>query len=117
MRRISGRAMRYQQTSSAMPLRRYFLFVGGALVALLFVVDAVLPPLTDRNAPSDMRLPKIRIYSEREGSQTVVIDTKQPTIVPDVTTQLDAAAAPLGGRCDCPSTEVRALPITDVISR
>jgi hypothetical protein len=84
----------YQRTSSTMPLRQYFLFVGGALLALLFVVDAVLPSPTDGNAPSERRLPKIRIYSEHQGSQAIVIDTNQPTIVPEVTTQTEAAAAP-----------------------
>jgi len=64
-----------------MPLARYFFFVGGVLLALLFVVDAVLPklPVADR---TDTDLPVIRIHSDRKWPERVVFDTSIPTIVP-----------------------------------
>ena len=68
MRRTSGRSASYQWASSAMPLREYFLFVSGALLALLFVVDAVLPPPPRVESDlSEPRPPKIRVYSEHQG--------------------------------------------------
>ncbi len=64
-----------------MPLARYFLFVGGALLALLFLVDACLPelPVAER---TDSHLATIRIHSEQKWPQRIVYDTSIPTIVP-----------------------------------
>jgi hypothetical protein len=77
-----------------MPLTRYFLFVGGVLLALLFVVGAVLPQLpvadTDR-ADAEVDKSTIRIHSDRKWPERVVFDTSLPTIVPGQT--LKAAAA------------------------
>ncbi|MGH6737474.1 MAG: hypothetical protein ACREDY_00295, partial [Bradyrhizobium sp.] len=59
-----------------MPLLRYFLFVGGSLLALLFVVNAAYPvaPLPAAlTSASD--LPPIRIHSERKLPERVVFDT------------------------------------------
>jgi hypothetical protein len=64
-----------------MPLVRYFFFVGGALLALLFVSDAYLPKPPDV-ARADADLPVIRIHSERKWPERVVFDTSRPTIVP-----------------------------------
>jgi hypothetical protein len=64
-----------------MPLARYFLFVGGALLALLFVFDAYAPPLpaADRTeAAADF--PMIRINSDRRWPEPVVFDTSMPVI-------------------------------------
>jgi hypothetical protein len=68
-----------------MPLMRYFVFVGGALLALLFIVNASLPaspvaevahsiPATDHSV--------IRIHSDRKWPEPVVFDTSRPTIAP-----------------------------------
>ena len=64
-----------------MPLARYFLFVGGALLALLFLVDAFLPnlPVSER---ADMHLTAIRIHSEQKWPERIVYDTSIPTIIP-----------------------------------
>jgi hypothetical protein len=64
-----------------MPLKRYFSFVGGALLALLFILDAYLPklPASDRGAGN---LPTIRIHSDRKWPERVVYDTSHPPIVP-----------------------------------
>ena len=64
-----------------MPLARYFSFVGGVLLALLFMLDAYLPkpPVA---AKAKAHLPVIRIYSDRKWPERIVYDTSLPTIVP-----------------------------------
>ena len=64
-----------------MPLARYFFLVGGVLLALLLVVDAVAPklPVPER---ADTDLPVIRIHSDRKWPERVVFNTSLPTIVP-----------------------------------
>ena len=64
-----------------MPLARYFSFVGGVLLALLFVLDAYLPrvPVHER---ADADVPVIRIHTDRKWPERVVFDTSVPTIVP-----------------------------------
>ena len=64
-----------------MPLMRYFTFVGGVLLALVFILDACLPklPVLDRGTGN---LPVIRIHSDRKWPERVVYDTSRPTIVP-----------------------------------
>jgi len=63
------------------PLTRYFIFVGGVLLALLFISDAYLPKLpVARGANTD--LPVIRIHSDRKWPERVVYDTSLPTIIP-----------------------------------
>src|SRR5229473_7826655 len=76
-----------------MPLARYFLFVGGVLLALLFVVDAALPklPVTDAGS-TEAAVDKsiIRIHSDRKWPERVVFDTNIPTIVPAQTAKAEA---------------------------
>lgn len=78
---------------SETPLLRYFLVIGGALLALLFAADAVLPKPANEVIHSDAKHPTIRIHSETKRTDAVVIDTNQPTIVPvpakPVTTEAD----------------------------
>ncbi|WP_439366025.1 hypothetical protein ACNJYD_08885 [Bradyrhizobium sp. DASA03005] len=40
-----------------MPIIRYFIFVGGLLLALLFAVDRYLPVRVERAGPSDPARP------------------------------------------------------------
>lgn len=78
-----------------MPVARYFLFVGGALLALLFLIDAYVPsqavvashaaPSIDRNV--------VRIHSDQKPLERVVYDTSLPTIVPPAS-KVQVAAAP-----------------------
>lgn len=64
-----------------MPLARYFIYVGGALLALLFISDAFLPKLpVAESANAD--LPVIRIHSDQKWPERVVFDTNLPTVVP-----------------------------------
>ena len=78
-----------------MPVLRYFVFVGAALLALLFVVAEAFPALPvvaqgTNTAAADT--PMIRIHSDRKWPERVVFDTSIPTIVP--ATVVAAAPAP-----------------------
>jgi hypothetical protein len=81
-----------------MPLLRYFIYVGGALLTLLLVSNAVLPqvPLPG-TLTSGSDLPTVRIHSERKLPDKVVLDTSIPvrTSAPAATTVVAAAPAPL----------------------
>jgi hypothetical protein len=64
-----------------MPLARYLLFVGGVLLALLFISDPFLPklPVADwSNSHSAI----IRIHSDQKWPERVVYDTSLPTLIP-----------------------------------
>lgn len=69
-----------------MPIARYFFFVGGVLLALLFGVDAFAPkePVASSIAAvaATQTNPTLRIRSERKWPAAVVYDTSLPTIVP-----------------------------------
>src|SRR4051794_108329 len=67
--------------SSRMPLARYLSFVGGVLLALLFILDACFPELPVVAKPK-VHPPVIRIYSDEKWPERVVYDTSLPTIVP-----------------------------------
>jgi hypothetical protein len=76
-----------------MPVARYFLVVGGVLLALLFVLDAVVPKApvaASTEASADKSV--IRIHSDRKWPERVVFDTSLPTIIPLTTAKADAAA-------------------------
>ena len=69
-----------------MPVARYFFFVGGALLALLFVVNAALPALPAADSPqlaASTDRSVIRIHSDRKWPERIVFDTTRPTIAPD----------------------------------
>jgi hypothetical protein len=68
-----------------MPLARYFVFAGGALMALLFVADFFSPKAVAESGihsagPVDKTT--LRIRSEQKLPERIVFDTTQPTIVP-----------------------------------
>ena len=83
-----------------MPVVRYFLFVGGALLALLFMADAYFPklPAVDDvstaagGAVSDLSV--IRIHSDRKWPERVVFDTSHPILTPEPVRMAEAAAPP-----------------------
>ncbi|WP_424630275.1 hypothetical protein [Bradyrhizobium sp. SYSU BS000235] len=67
-----------------MPVFRYFLYVGAALIAVLFAINAYAPQAPapmQANAPGFDRT-TIRITSNRVADAPIVYDTTQPTIVP-----------------------------------
>jgi hypothetical protein len=65
-----------------MPIFRYFVFVGGALLALLFAANFVYPaaPEAQAVASASNDQPLIRIRSDRLLPERVVLDTSQPTL-------------------------------------
>lgn len=78
-----------------MPVARYFLFVGGVLLALLLAIDALVPQqaaVASQDAPSANRT-VVRIRSDQKPLERVVYDTSLPTIVPPVVTA-QAVASP-----------------------
>jgi hypothetical protein len=80
-----------------MPVARYFLFVGGVLLALLLAVDALVPHeavVASQAAPSVDKT-VVRIRSDQKPPERVVYDTSLPTIVPPqaLTAQAVAPAA------------------------
>jgi hypothetical protein len=75
-----------------MPLRHYFLFVGGALLILLFATDWVVPQPKGERVKSEVKLPVIRIHSDRKGPEAVVFNTTEPTFMSPV--EQDREATP-----------------------
>jgi hypothetical protein len=76
-----------------MPLLRYFLYVGGALLSLLLLANVALPPLPPGDGiASGSELPVIRIKSDRKGPEAVVLDTSRPPVAPVVVAKADSAA-------------------------
>ena len=87
-----------------MPLMRYFVYVGGALLALLFIADACLPPLPEARASrSAADLSVIRIHSDTKWPERVVFDTTRPTITPVPAPVVAQAAAPQEKTAAAPS--------------
>jgi hypothetical protein len=77
-----------------MPVARYFLFVGGMLLALLFALDAFAPQqmvVADNTAPS-INKTVARIRSDQKWPERVVYDTSLATIVPPAAATQIAAA-------------------------
>jgi hypothetical protein len=105
-----------------MPVLRYFLYVGGALLTLLFVVDAYLPPLpVTENAGPGVDHSIIRIRSDRKWPERIVFDTTRPTIaaasapvtIPIAEASLPqkrAAAQPLNGQVQEAFAQLRPPP-------
>lgn len=79
-----------------MPVMRYFLYVGAALLALLFVVSAELPsPPVVKGTDTAADLPMIRIHSDRKWPERVVFDTTaKPAAVAPVQTASIAPTPP-----------------------
>jgi hypothetical protein len=62
-----------------MPLARYFLYVGGVLLTLLFLADAWLPKPAAR-VQADAFQPAILIYSNRNWPERIVYNTSTPAL-------------------------------------
>ena len=77
-----------------MPLARYFLYVGGVLLALLLISDAYLPKLPVTHAINpDVPIVRIHIRSEQKWPERIVYDTSLPTNVSAPTAQADTGGA------------------------
>ena len=64
-----------------MPLARYFLWVGGSLLAVLLAANWYLPELPGADRAS-VDPPLIRIQSDQRWPERIVYDTSHETIVP-----------------------------------
>jgi hypothetical protein len=79
-----------------MPVARYFMYVGGVLLALLFAIDAFIPQdaaVASHSAPG-LDKTTVRIHSVQKLPERVVYDTSLPTIVPSAAKTVVAAVAP-----------------------
>ncbi|MBR0797439.1 hypothetical protein JQ615_18790 [Bradyrhizobium jicamae] len=81
-----------------MPVARYFLFVGGVLLALLFVVNAIVPQemvvAGDGLSSPAFDNSTVRIRSTQKLPERVVYDTSLPTVVPPQVNAVAAAEPP-----------------------
>ncbi|WP_338827359.1 hypothetical protein [Bradyrhizobium sp. 27S5] len=81
-----------------MPVARYFLYMGGVLLALLFVVNLVVPQeavVTSQGLSSPgVDKTMVRIKSTQKLPERVVYDTSVPAIVPPQVNVVAAAAPP-----------------------
>ena len=77
-----------------MPLLRYFTFVGGALIALLFVASYLFPE-TPTIPRQDGARPVIRISSDRVGPPRVDIDTAVRTAAAPALAQRELLISPI----------------------
>jgi hypothetical protein len=79
-----------------MPVARYFLFVGGVLLALLFLADAFAPqqPAVASNGAPSVDKYAVRIKSDQKLPERVVYDTSLPSMAPAKATVVAAAAPP-----------------------
>ena len=85
-----------------MPVVRYFLFVGVALLAFLFAADAYLPKMPAVESPrATADLSVIRIHSVQKWPERIVIDTTLPTITPP-TTAMRVVNIPPAGLAEAP---------------
>ncbi|UPJ96402.1 hypothetical protein [Bradyrhizobium sp. 172] len=65
-----------------MPLIKYFVYVGSALVLFLVGIGLCFPQPGPDTITSDAERPAIRISSAEHPPERVVIDTRLPRIVP-----------------------------------
>ena len=79
-----------------MPVARYFLFVGGVLLALLLAIDVLAPQqaVVDSQAAPSVNKTIVRIRSDQKLPERVVYDTSLPTIVPPPSMTAQAVAPP-----------------------
>jgi hypothetical protein len=75
-----------------MPVVRYFIFVGGALLVLLFAFGAEQPKLPVAAASeAALDLPMIRIHTDRKWPEAIVFDTNVPAVTPASPVKAEAA--------------------------
>ena len=96
-----------------MPLLRYFLFVGGTLIALLFVANAAFPAMPfSQSLTSVSDHPPVRIHSDRKLPERIVFDT---SVTPPQASAAPAAMAQVQAlRVSVPVPVVAQAPIKPV---
>lgn len=119
-----------------MPLLRYFLYVGGALLSLILILNVVLPqePFA-ATLTSATELPPVRIQSDRKLPERIVFDTSStvstapvpvlalpkvaavvtpaPAPVPAITAEMSAKARVREAFAQLPADEQVAAPKMD----
>ena len=80
-----------------MPVARYFLFVGGVLLALLLAIDTLFPQqaVVASRGGSSVDKTVVRIRSDQKPPERVVYDTSLPTIVPPPAVTAQVVTAPV----------------------
>jgi hypothetical protein len=75
---------------------KYFVLIGSALAALLFIVSWYCPasPAIFTDRPQIITTSAIRIKSERKWPEKIEFDTSQPTIVPPARVVSSVAGPP-----------------------
>ena len=83
-----------------MPVARYFLFVGGVLLALLFALDAFAPQqvAVASNSAASIDKTVVRIRSDQKPPERVVYDMSLPTIVPPAANDPNCRGSGCAGR-------------------
>jgi hypothetical protein len=89
-----------------MPVARYFLYVGGVLIALLFAVAALVPPEAAIHSAPGIDRSTVRIHSDQKLPERVVFDTTLPPVVP-AAAKVQTAAAPVPAPDMSAQTRVR----------
>ena len=84
--------LRLGKMERGMPLARYFLYVGGALLALLFVLDPYLPKLPAA-AFGKSSSTIIHIHSDHKWPERIVYDTSLSTVIPTQIANIEANIA------------------------
>jgi hypothetical protein len=120
-----------------MPLLRYFLYVGGALLSLILIANLVLPQESlPGTLTSVTQLPPVRIASDRKLPERIVFDTSTtvaaapvpmlpapkvavaaPAPAPAVTAEISAKARVREAFAQLPADEVVAEPKMDQMAR
>jgi hypothetical protein len=90
-----------------MPVARYFLFVGGILLALILAIDGFSSPqaVVASQAASSVDKTVVRIRSDQKLPERVVFDTSLPTIVPAPVVAARAVAPPAPASGDAAATD------------
>jgi len=121
-----------------MPLLRYFLYVGGALLSLILIANVVLPQQSlPGTLTSATELPSVRIQSDRKLPERIVFDTRStvaaapvavlpapkvaavvaPAPVPAVTAEMSAKARVREAFAQLPPSEEVSEPKMDQMAR
>ena len=88
---------------------RYFGYVGGSLLALLFVCNAVFPkPARPEVASSAPEVPAIRIQSEKKWPERVVFDTNMAPVAAPAPATIAQAATPATPKVEAPPVAAKA---------
>jgi hypothetical protein len=88
---------------------RYFGYVGGALLALLSVCNAVFPkPPLPEVLSSGSDLPAARIHSDKKWPERVVFDTSMVPVASPASATIAQADTPASPKVEAPSFTAKA---------